>query len=182
MDARAENRKVRPETVAIQREILSRLEQSEFALLVDYRGLTVEQIADFRRRLRGNKASFHVAKNSFLNRAVGALQWEAADDALAGPTAMIVGSGEIADVSKTLRDFARESKKATVKGGWMSGKALSAADIVSLADIPSREILYAMLAGTLAAPMSRLAGVFRQKTASLLYVLKAAETKKSESE
>lgn len=181
MVAIAEKKKIRPEKAAIEREIASRIENAEFVLLVDHIGLTVEQVTDFRRKLRETQAYFHVTPNAMLSRATGALSWDSMPEALTGPTAMVFGAGQITDVSKALRDFARESKRAAVKGGWLNGKALSAADVVALADIPSREILYAMLAGTLAAPMSQLAGVFRQKASSLLYVLKAVEKKKAES-
>ncbi len=181
MVAISDRKRIRPEKAAIEREVASRLEQSEFVLLVNHLGLTVEQVSDFRRKLRETQSYFHVTPNAVLSRVTGALSWESMPEALAGPTAMIFGAGQITDVSKALRDFSRESKRAAVKGGWLNGKALSAADIVALADIPSREILYGMLAGTLAAPMSKLAGVFRQKASSLLYVLKAVEKKKAES-
>ena len=181
MVAMAGNKKIRPEKVAITRELAERLDSSEFALLVDYSGLTVEQMTDFRQRLRGRQARLHVTSNALLARAVSDKKWDRAEACLTGPTAMVFGDGQITDVSKALKDFSKETKRAEVKGGWLNGKSLSAGDVIALADIPSREVLYAMLAGTLAAPMSKLAGVFRQKASSLLYVLKAVEKKKAES-
>ena len=98
---------------------------------------------------------------------------------LSGPTAVVTGSGDIAEVAKALVAFIKGHDKASVKGGSFEGQLLSVADVNELTTIPPRQVLYAMLAGTLAAPMSQLVGVFSQKLCSLLYVLKAAEEKKN---
>ena len=91
---------------------------------------------------------------------------------------MIIGTGDVSLVAKTLRTFAKTNPNANIKGGWFSDKVLSVEDVTDIAEIPSREVLYAMVVGTLAAPMSQVVGVMNQKLCSLLYVLQAAADKK----
>jgi large subunit ribosomal protein L10 len=91
---------------------------------------------------------------------------------------MISGSGDVALAAKVLRDFIKEKEKPVVKIGALQGAILSAVDVRSLADLPSREQLYGMLVGTLAAPMQRLVGTLNQKLASVVYVLKAYQEQK----
>jgi large subunit ribosomal protein L10 len=92
---------------------------------------------------------------------------------------MVTGTGDVAEVAKLLVAFIKTHDKASVKGACLDGKRLTAGDVDALTTIPPRRVLYAMVAGTLAAPMSQLVGVFNQKVCSLLYVLKAIEDKKN---
>ena len=117
-------------------------------------------------------------KNAFFGLAADALGWDSMGEYLSGPTAMIVGRDDAAGVAKVLRSFRKDNELPVVKGGRLSGRRLTAAEVDMMADIPSREILLGLLAGTLAAPMTQLAGVMSRKVASLLYVLGAVADKK----
>ncbi len=176
-----EQKRVRKEKLAIQREIAARLDSGAYVLLVDYGGMTVEQTGDLRQRLRQAHAQFNVTSNAHLARTAGRMEWDEVPGAQSGPTATVVGAGEITEAAKILKIFSRESKLAAPKGGWMKGRALTPTDVIALADIPSREVLLGTLLGTLIALPTRLAGVFQSKVCSLLYVLKAVEEKKGES-
>ena len=92
---------------------------------------------------------------------------------------MIYGSGDVVEVAKVIRKFTAANKKPVVKGGFVEGKAVSAEDVAELAKLPSKDVLRAMLLGTLLAPCSQLVGVMNQKVASLVYVLNAVKEKRN---
>jgi large subunit ribosomal protein L10 len=107
------------------------------------------------------------------------LGMELPEDLLKGPTAVVFGADDVAETAKALKAFAAANDKMpVVKGGWMDGRALNAADVEILATLPSKKVMQGMLVGTIAAPMSNLVGVMSQKLASLVYVLNAVKEKK----
>jgi len=169
---------MRPEKTAIVSTIKGQLDGSDYVLLVDYRGLTVEQLTGLRSELRGAGAICEVVKNSFLDQAAGESGWKVDTALLDGPTAMITGAGDVLRVAKVLKTFSQEAELPKVKGGRLGERALSAGDVAEIALIPSREVMLGRLVGTVAAPVSQLAGVLKQKVLSLLYVLKAVEDQK----
>lgn len=168
---------MRPEKESIVNEICGRLESSDYVFLVDYRGLTVEQLENLRSRLQQPDACFQVVKNAFLKCAVK-------DDEISvfleGPTAMIFGGSNITQVAKALKNFKVENNLPIVKGGKLGDRLLSPDDIVEMAGIPSRDVLFGKLAWTICAPMTQLVGVMKQKVLSLLYVLQAIKKVKAE--
>jgi large subunit ribosomal protein L10 len=91
---------------------------------------------------------------------------------------MIYGNGDIVEVAKVIKNFRKENSKPEIKGGVVEGKKINADEVDQLAKLPSKEILYAMLLGTLQAPMSQLVGVMNNKLSSLVYVLEAVRNKK----
>ena len=99
---------------------------------------------------------------------------------LAGPTAMIFGTGDVVGTAKVLKEFVKQHELPVVRVGTYEGKVLSAGDIGDLADLPSRETLLAMVVGTLAAPLSQIVGVLHQKVSSLVYVVDAVRAKREE--
>ncbi|HBA83542.1 MAG TPA: 50S ribosomal protein L10 [Verrucomicrobia bacterium] len=169
---------MRPEKKSIVDELKSQITDSLFVILTDYRGLSVLKTEELRRRLRGVNAQFHVVQNRMFKHVARELSYEGLEPALKGPSAMVVGNGDVVQAAKILRDFIKENSIPVVKIGSLEGVILSAADVEKLAGLPSREILLSQLVGTIAAPMTRLAGVLNQKVASLLYVLKAVQEKK----
>lgn len=173
---------MRPEKEAIIKEIQDRLEDSGYVFLADCRGMKVETLAGLRGELRGKSSSMFVVKNSLFGAASKQIGWNDVEQFLDGPTAVITGAGDVSDVAKGIRTFSKKAGgQPVLKGGRFEGETLSEADVQELADLPSREVLYAMTAGTLAAPMSQLVGVMSQKMASVIYVLKAAADKKAAS-
>lgn len=169
---------MRPEKKAITEEIRKQLEASGFVLFTDYHGLSVELMRDLRTRLSGKGASLHVVKNSFLVLAANEVGWDSISSFMKGPTAMIVGDGDIVQISKLLREFTRQNSIPVIKGGILGETPLSVEDINEIAAIPGREVLTGIFAGTVAAPLFRLVGAMGQKLLSLLYVLKAVEKSK----
>ncbi len=169
---------MRAEKEAIINEVRQKLDDSGFLLLTDYNGLDVDTIGGLRNDLRAQDSEVHVVKNTFLGKATDALGWPDLSPVLDGPTAMITGKGDVAQVAKILAKFAKANAK-DLKGGVLEGSLLSPADVGALADLPSRDVMLSLFVGTVAAPMSQLVGVFNQKVSSLLYVLKAVEDKKA---
>lgn len=169
---------MRSEKKSIVEELKSKVGDSVFVILADYRGLSVAKTADLRKRLRGVSASFQVVQNRMFKRVAQELSVGGMDEALKGPSAMVYGKGDVVQAAKVLRDFVREHELPVIKMGSLQGVILSAADIAQLAGLPGRESLLAQLVGTVAAPMTRLVGVLQQKTASIVYVLKAIQEKK----
>lgn len=170
---------MRDEKTSILEEVTTRLKEADFALVMNYGGLMVAEMTELRKTLVPLGSRVMVVKNSYLGKAAQALGWEDVTPYLTGPTAVVTGSGDIAEVAKTLVAFIKTHTKAEVKGASLDGKQLSADQVNELTTLPSRTVLYAMVAGTLAAPMTQLAGVLNQKVCSLLYVLKAVEEKKT---
>ena len=161
------------------RDIQESLESSSYVILADYSGLTVEGVTELRSKLRPANGRLTVVKNSFLARAAEQLKWDGLPAMINGSTAMITGDGDVTQVAKILAGFRKEHEKPTLTGGMVGSEALDSAGIGELAKIPSREVMLGILVGTVAAPLSQVVGVLNQKVASLLYVLKAVEEKKS---
>jgi large subunit ribosomal protein L10 len=170
---------MRPEKESILAEVRGNVEAADFTILADYRGLTVEQMAALRGRMRENGTRVQVVKNALLRRAAADLGRPVNESSLEGPVCMIWGEGDVTAVAKALKKFAAEFELPVVKGGILGERALSAEDVKAMADMPSREIMLGMFVGTVAAPMTQLAGVMTQKLLSILYVLKAAAEKES---
>ena len=119
----------RPEKIAIFREAEELLKGREFAFLVNFGGLTVTQISEVRAALAAKDARFVVIKNSILGKVAAENGWEDVSALLSGPTAVVVGGADVADVAKTVVDFVKKNDKASVKGGQMDKKLLSAEEV-----------------------------------------------------
>lgn len=175
----AQEKRIRPEKLAIARDVRETLENSMFLIMVDYSGLTVQQMQELRAELRQFDSRLAVTGNAFLGRAADELGWNGVGAGLAGATAMITGTGEVTQVARRITDFARKNGRPAIKGGWLGQQLLSAGDVDEMARIPSREIMLSRAVGTIAAPMTQFVGVLNQKLLTLLYVLKAVEEKKA---
>jgi large subunit ribosomal protein L10 len=137
-------------------EIAENIDQSEAIFAVDYRGITVAQVAELRAKLREADATFKVVKNSLTERAADQVGAEALKDYLAGPTALTFVRGDAATAAKTVADFARTTQLLPFKGGMMEGATLDVEQIRSLSRLPSRDVLYGQLVGVVASPISGL--------------------------
>ena len=163
----------RSEKVAVVDEVKTRLSSSSAALLTEYRGLKVGELADLRRTLRTAGGDYKIYKNTLVRFAVRDLGIEIDEATLTGPTAIAFVEGDAAAVAKALRDYARTNANLVLKGGVLSGKALSGDEIKALAELPSREVLLAQLAGALQAPMAKMAGLLQALPRNMAYGLKA---------
>jgi large subunit ribosomal protein L10 len=147
----------RDEKAAVVDEIAEQFGSADAVFAVDYRGISVAQAADLRARLRGADARFRVVKNSLSERAADKAGLESIKPMLIGPTALTFVSGDAAAAAKALSDAAREMHLLDFKGGLLGGSVLSADDVKSIARLPTREVLYGQLVGTIAAPLTGLA-------------------------
>ncbi len=163
----------RPEKVAVVTEVRERLGVADAAILTEYRGLTVAQMAELRRTLAGAGGEYKVFKNTLVKLAIQGSPHEGLTPMLVGPTAIAFVSGDVSAVAKALRDFSRSSPALVLKGGIVDGSVLSAADLTALADLPSREVLLAQVAGTMAAPLRQMAGLLAALPRNLAYGLQA---------
>jgi large subunit ribosomal protein L10 len=163
----------RPEKVAVVDEVRGRLAAAEATILTEYRGLTVAELAALRQALAAVGGDYKIYKNTLVRLAVAGGRHQPLVELLQGPTAIAFVSGEISGVAKALRDYARTNPSLVVKGGLHGEDLLSAADLATLADLPSRDVLLARLDGIMAAPLQQLAGLLQALPRNLAYGLAA---------
>jgi large subunit ribosomal protein L10 len=163
----------RAEKVAVVTEVQTKLADADAVIVTEYRGMSVAQLAGLRRQLRTSGGEYKVYKNTLARFAAENAGIDGLGELLVGPSAIAFVHGDVAAVSKTLRDAARTNPLLIIKGGTMSGKALSATDVESLADLPSREVLLARFAGALQAPLVKTAGLLQALPRNFAYGLKA---------
>ena len=144
----------RPDKAAAVAELVDSFQESAGAVLTEYRGLTVKQLQDLRRAL-GENANYAVVKNTLTKIAASEAGVDGFDDLLTGPTAIAFIKGDVVEAAKGLRDFAKANPALVVKGGFLEGKPLDAAEIAKLADLESREVLLGKLAGAMLASLSQ---------------------------
>ncbi|HEY9252163.1 50S ribosomal protein L10 [Nocardioides sp. NBC_00850] len=156
-------------------EIADEFSASTGAVLTEYRGLTVGELKTLRRSL-GEHANYAVVKNTLAKIAASQSGIEGFDDLLTGPTAIAFIKGDVVEAAKGLRDFAKANPNLVIKGGYLDGKAIDAAEVGKLADLESREVLLAKLAGAFTASLSQALYAFNalpSKTAQLAAALEA---------
>ena len=163
----------RPEKVATVEEIKEKLEGARAAVLTEYRGLTVSELADLRAALRAAEAEYKVYKNTLARRAAEEAGLGDLVSLLQGPTAITFVKGDAVAVAKALRDYSRANAHLIVKGGILGTRVIQPNDVVALADIEPREVLLAKLAGGFQAPLTKAAGLFQAFTRNMAYGIKA---------
>jgi large subunit ribosomal protein L10 len=172
----------RAEKVAVVDEVRQHFDEADAAILTEYRGLTVQDLATLRRSLRTNGGEYKIFKNTLVRLAAKQSGLEALDDLLTGPTAITFVSGDAAAVAKSLREFSRSNPLLVIKGGVLGDKVINAKETVALADLPSREVLLARLAGLMAAPMQQLASLMQALPRNMAYGLVALRDQKAAGE
>lgn len=153
-------------------EITEAFQSSSAAVLTEYRGLSVAQLKKLRRAL-GAGNSYAVVKNTLAKIGAKNAGVEGIDDMLAGPSAIAFVTGDPVDAAKAIRDFAKENPLLVIKGGIMDGKILTAKEIQKLADLESREVLLAKLAGAMNASLTKAAYLFNAPLSQAARVLGA---------
>jgi len=165
----------RPDKAAAVAELKDNFETAGAAVLTEYRGLTVKSLKELRRAL-GADASYAVTKNTLTTIAAREAGIEGLEDQLSGPTAIAFIKGDVATVAKSLRDFAKANPLLVIKGGVMDGKVLDADAVKKLADLESREVLLAKLAGGLQANLQRAVFLIAAPLSQAARVLGALES------
>lgn len=138
-------------------EIAGQIQESEAIFAVDYRGITVAQVAELRTKLAESDASLRVVKNTLTERAADQVDVTALKALLQGPTALTFVRGDVAAAAKAIADAQKTTDTLAFKGGVLNGEALDATQIVALSKLPSREVLYQQLVGMVASPLTGLA-------------------------
>ena len=169
---------VRPDKVAAVEEITERFRGASASVITEYRGLTVAQLAELRRAL-GGSASYRIAKNTLVKRAAADAGVTGLDDLLVGPTAIAFVTGEPVDAAKALRNFAKDNKGLVIKGGVMDGRPLSTDEVGKLADLESREVLLAKLAGAMKGNLAKAAGLFNAPASQVARLAQALADKRA---
>lgn len=172
----------RAEKAAVIEEITADINESSAVFAVDYRGITVTQVADLRSKLRESDTTFRVVKNTLTERAADQAGAESLKALLEGPTALAFVKGDAAAAAKTISDAAKEIELLPFKGGLMDGNALSVDDIKAISKLPSREVLYGQLVGIVASPITGLARSLNGLLGGLAIALAGVQEKKESGE
>jgi large subunit ribosomal protein L10 len=163
----------RPEKVAEVQAITEKLQAAQSMVLADYSGLSVEQMTIFRSQCRSQGVECRVVKNRLAKIAAGNADLEILKEHLTGPTALIFGPASQVDPAKVVVDFAKDNKAMEVKGGLIDGQYLNTQEVLALAEIPSRDELYAKMMGSMQSPATGVTVVLGGVTAALARVIDA---------
>lgn len=159
-------------------DIAEQFKGSTATLVTEYRGLTVANLAELRRSLSGT-ATYTVAKNTLIKRAAAEAGVEGLDELFAGPTAIAFVRGEAVDAAKVIKKFAKDNKALVIKGGYMDGRALTVSEVERIADLESREVLLAKLAGAMKGNIAQAAGLFNAPLSQFARLAAALQEKKA---
>ena len=169
----------KPEKAAAVAEITERFRASNAAVLTEYRGLTVAQLTQLRTNIKSH-ATYAVVKNTLTQIAAREAGVTAFQDGLNGPTAVAFVTGDPVEAAKGLRDFARANPALVIKGGVLDGKSLTADEVNRLADLESREVLLAKLAGAMKASLTQAAYLFVAPLSQAARAVDALRAKQAE--
>jgi large subunit ribosomal protein L10 len=170
---------VRSDKATAVAELAEQFRESSATLLTEYRGLTVAQLKQLRRTL-GQQTAYTVAKNTLARRAALDAGISGLDDLFTGPTALAFVSGDPVEVAKGLREFAKAHPALVVKGGVFEGRTMSAEEVRRLADLESREVLLAKLAGAMKANLTKAAATFQAPLTQAVRLMAALADKREQ--
>jgi large subunit ribosomal protein L10 len=153
---------------------------SSGAVLTDYRGLSVDDLKELRRAL-GENATYTIVKNTLTKLAADSAGVEGLTELLTGPSAIAFVKGDAVETAKGLRDFGRSNEALVIKGGYLEGKPVSADEIRQLADLESRDVLLAKLAGALQASLQNAVSLFNAPLADAARLMGALQAQREES-
>ena len=159
-------------------EITEKFRNSTATVVTEYRGLKMSEMTKLRRDL-GADVTYTVAKNTLVRRAAAEAGVEGLEELFVGPTAIAFINGEPVDAAKALRDFAKTNNLLVIKGGLMDGKVLNTSDVSKLADLESRDVLLAKLAGAMKATLTQAAVMFNQLPSQVARLAAALQEKKA---
>ncbi|NLW60596.1 MAG: 50S ribosomal protein L10 [Firmicutes bacterium] len=170
----------RPEKVAVVNEVYEKLTKAQSVVLVDFRGLTVQEVTELRKKLREAGVELRVVKNTLTRLAAEKADLKDLHAYLEGPTALAFGYDDPVSPAKILSEFAKDHKNLELKGGVLEGKVIDQAMVAALAELPTREVLLGQLAGLLQAPIRNLVYVLSAPIRNTVYVLDAVRRQKEE--
>ena len=138
-------------------KLAEEMKNAKLILLTDYRGINVTDVTELRTNLRNTNATYRVIKNNIIRRALQEAGIEGLEDKLVGPTAVIMSNEDYLEPSKAIYTFSKDNDYYKIKGGVIEEKVMEAEEIITLAKLPSREVLLSMLAGALLGNISKVA-------------------------
>ena len=165
---------------AVVSEIKEKIDKAQSIVLLNYRGLNVEEVTELRNKYREANVEYKVYKNTMMKRAFKELGYEELDEFLKGPSAIALRLGVHGSSDKSSSDFAKDHEALEIKTGIVDGKVLSLAEVDALAKLPSKEVLIAQVLGGLNAPIQGLANVLNGTIRSLAIVLNAIAEKQGD--
>jgi large subunit ribosomal protein L10 len=168
---------VRADKASAVAELTDQFRNSSATVLTEYRGLTVSEITELRRTL-GGQTKYSVSKNTLAKRAASDAGIEGLDALFSGPTALAFVSGDPVEAAKGLRAFAKANPALIIKGGVFEGKAISAEEVGKIADLESREVLLAKLAGAMKGNLTKAAGLFQAPLSQVARLAAALQEKR----
>lgn len=169
------------EKTAAVAELTELFRNSSAAVLTEYRGLTVEELQQLRRSF-GENATYAVVKNTLTDIAAKEAGVEAFEGLMQGPSAIAFVSGDPVDAAKVMRDFAKTHQELIIKGGYMDGQTLDGDTVRKLADLESREVLLAKMAGAMKGNLSKAAALFQAPLSKTVRTVEALRARDEESE
>ena len=143
-------------------KLAEKIKEAKVVLLTDYRGINVSDVTGLRAKLRDAEVEYSVIKNNITRRALAECNVEGLEDALQGPTAVVIGNNDYLEACKAIYEYAKDNEFYKIKGGIIDGKVVSVEEIITLAKLPSKETLIGMLAGALLGNISKLAVALEQ--------------------
>jgi large subunit ribosomal protein L10 len=171
---------MRPEKQNLTKEYLTRLNASPFFIVVDYKGLNVGHMTELRKRLTKAGAEFHIVKNSIFRLAAKEAGVSDLNGALTGQLAVVTGQRDISTAAKVVKKFGTELDRLKVHFGYLNNQRLEQAALMTLADLPSMEVLRGQFLGVLSAPASKLVRLLNTPASQMARLLKARQEKLGE--
>ncbi|MGJ4086914.1 50S ribosomal protein L10 [Corynebacterium macclintockiae] len=168
-----------PKNTASLAELKARFEQAQSTLLTEYRGLSVAETTELRRAL-GLDVTYSVAKNTMIKLAAREAGIELDESLLTGPTAIAFVHGEAVDAAKAMKDFSKDHKNFVIKGGYMDGATIDAAQVEAIAELDNRETTLAKLAGAMQGSLAKAAGLFNAPASQVARLAAALQEKKEQ--
>ena len=169
---------IRPEKQAIVVELKQKFSAAKGAVLTDYKGLTVAQDTKLRRKMRDAGVEYRVIKNTMARLAADELGITGMSAILEGTTAVALSYTDPVAPARVISEFVKEVKTYKVKGGILDGKFIDIDGVKTLANLPSRDVLLAMVCGTLQAPIAGFVRALQGNISNLVYALNAAREQK----
>ncbi len=160
------------------KDVADKMQRAQCMIMLDYRGLTVEEVTNLRTQFRNAGVEYKVIKNNILKRAADSLEYTGLDDFFKGPTAVAFGYEDAVAPAKILSKFVKDTKKTEIKAGMLDGKVIDAAGIENLAKLPSKEELIAKMLGSMNAPITNFVGTLAAVPGSFVRVLNAIREQK----
>lgn len=165
---------------AVVDQLSDRFKRASIALVSEYRGLTVAETTEVRRKLRAARGELKVAKNTLIRRAIKDTAFAPLEEKLGGPVGLIISSEDPVEIAKTVVSFREYGEKFKLRGGVVGGKALSPEEVQALATLPPREVVLAQLLGLLQAPATRLVRLLNEPGCALARLVDAIGRKNGE--